>query len=80
MKQLFKDAVQGQLQGARGYDGLSNVDNASTGGLSVRQKTTAVEQSTCIGHHCIVERKRCTAMHTDGTRTLICDMRRVMDV
>ena len=71
VKPFFKDAVQGQLQGARCYDGLTNVDNASSGGQSMRQKTKALEQLTCIIHHCIVERKRCTAMPTDGTRTCI---------
>jgi hypothetical protein len=35
VKPFFKDAVQGQLQGARCYDGLTNVDNASIGGQSV---------------------------------------------
>ena len=69
VKPFFKDDVQGQLQGARCYDGLTNVDNASIGGQSMRQKTEALEQSTCIVHHCIVSRKRCAAIPTDGTRT-----------
>ncbi len=62
VKPFFKDDVQGQLQGARSYDGLKNVDNASTGGLNVRQKTTALEQSTCIGQWSVNVARPCILM------------------